>query len=150
VLHHEQDVKQDGDEAQAELGKVPKDGIPVIVVVADEKHLDHREDAAREVQKDVPDAPAHRALTPEEKISRFIFRMREGKKERERKIDRKTQRGERERRGREGEEERERRRGGREKGESERERERRYGTGTAQRSHKIKNSLRTFIKKSRR
>jgi hypothetical protein len=39
-----------------------------------------------------------------------------------------------------------------EKGEREgqRERDRRYGTGAAQRSHKIKNSLRTFIKKSRR
>ncbi len=133
VLHHEQDVKQDGDEAQAELGKVPKDGIPVIVVVADEKHLDHGEDAAREVQEDVPDAPAHRALTPEEKISRFRFD---------------SERGER-KKGKRGGGGRERRRGGREKGERERERERRYGTGTAQRSKKIINSLRTFIKSRR-
>ena len=64
VLHNEHHVKEDGDEAQAELGEVAKDGVPVVVVVADEEHLEHGEDAAGEVQEDVADAPAHGALSP--------------------------------------------------------------------------------------
>ena len=62
VLHHEGHVKQDRDEAQAELGEIPENGVPVVVVVADEKHLDHGEDAAGEVQQDVANAPAHGAF----------------------------------------------------------------------------------------
>ncbi len=65
VLHHEHQIEEHGDEAQPELGEVPEDGVPVVVVVADEEHLDHGEDAAREVQDDVADAPAHRTFAPE-------------------------------------------------------------------------------------
>ena len=70
VLHHEQHVKQNGKQAQAELGRVPEDGSPVVVVVADEKHLEDGEGAAREVEEDVTDAPAHCTLAPEKKIER--------------------------------------------------------------------------------
>jgi len=64
VLHHEQNVKQDGEEAESKLCRVPKDGTPVVVVVADEEHLQDGEGATREVEEDVADAPADRALPP--------------------------------------------------------------------------------------
>ena len=64
VLQHEEDVEHDGEETEAELGRVPKDGGPVIVVVADQDHLDDAERAASEVKKDVSNAPAHSALSP--------------------------------------------------------------------------------------
>ncbi len=71
VLHHEHQVEEHGDEAQPELGEVPEDGVPVVVVVADEEHLDHGEYAAREVQDDVADAPAHRTLAPETGLNSY-------------------------------------------------------------------------------
>ena len=64
VLQHEEDVEHDGEETEAELSRVPKDGGPVIVVVADQDHLDDAERAASEVKKDVSNAPAHSALSP--------------------------------------------------------------------------------------
>ena len=39
VLEHEEDVKEDGEEAETELGRVAKDARPVVVVVSDQDHL---------------------------------------------------------------------------------------------------------------
>ena len=36
VLHDEQNVEEDGEGTEAELGRVPEDGAPVVVVVADQ------------------------------------------------------------------------------------------------------------------
>ena len=39
VLQHEEDVKEDGEEAEAELGGVAEDAAPVVVVVGNQHHL---------------------------------------------------------------------------------------------------------------
>ena len=39
VLEHEEDVKEDGEEAETKFGRVAKDARPVIVVVSDQDHL---------------------------------------------------------------------------------------------------------------
>lgn len=62
VLRDEQDVEQDGEEAETELGRVPEDGSPVVVVVADEEHLEDGERPAGEVEEDVTDTPANSTL----------------------------------------------------------------------------------------
>lgn len=58
MLDHEEDVENHREESQAELGRVPENGAPVVVVVGEDKHLRYGENAAREVQEDVADAPA--------------------------------------------------------------------------------------------
>ena len=45
VLEHEEDVKEDGEKAEAKLGRVAKDARPVIVVVSDQDHLQRGVDA---------------------------------------------------------------------------------------------------------
>ena len=62
MLIHEEDVEEDGEEAEAELGGVAKDGAPVVVVVGDDEHLGDAEETAGEVEHDVADAPADGAL----------------------------------------------------------------------------------------
>ena len=39
MLEHEENVEEDGEEAEAELGRVAKDARPVVVVVSDQDHL---------------------------------------------------------------------------------------------------------------
>ena len=63
VLEHEENVKYDREEAQTELGGVSEQTAPVVIVVGDEKHLEHAEAAACEVQQDVANTPAHSALS---------------------------------------------------------------------------------------
>lgn len=63
VLGDEQDVEQDGEEPQTELGWISEDGAPVVVVIADEEHLDDGERSTGEVEDNVSDAPTHSALT---------------------------------------------------------------------------------------
>ena len=81
VLEHEEDVKEDGEEAETELGRVAKDARPVVVVVSDQDHLqggievfehkhhDHDlndgETSASEVEEYISNAPAHSAFPSE-------------------------------------------------------------------------------------
>ena len=90
VLKHEEDVKEDGEEAEAELGWIAKDARPVVVVVSDQDHLqvaieafypppsdqdhhnhDYHHDlydgktSASEVEEDIADAPAYCAFPSE-------------------------------------------------------------------------------------
>ena len=44
VLEHEEDIEEDGEEAETELGRVAKDARPVVVVVSDQDHLQQRID----------------------------------------------------------------------------------------------------------
>ena len=62
MLVHEEDVEENGEEAEAELGGVAKDGAPVVVVVGDDEHLADAEEPAGEVEHDVADAPADGAF----------------------------------------------------------------------------------------
>jgi len=63
VLHNKQDIKENGEETQTKLCGVPEDGTPVVVVDADEEHLEDGKGAPGEVQQDVADAPANCTLS---------------------------------------------------------------------------------------
>ena len=63
VLEHEENVKDDREEAQTKLGGVSEQAAPVVIVVGDEEHLEHAEAAASEVKQDVANTPANSALT---------------------------------------------------------------------------------------
>ena len=81
VLQHEEDVKEDGEEAETKLGRIPKDARPVVVVVSDQDHLqggivvfDHQhhdhdlndgETSASEVEEYISNAPADSAFPSE-------------------------------------------------------------------------------------
>lgn len=58
VLEDEEDVESDGEEAEAELGKVPENGEPIVVVEGQEEHLEEAEAAAGKVEEDISDGPA--------------------------------------------------------------------------------------------
>jgi len=58
MLEHEENVEEDGEEAEAEFCRVTEDRTPIIVVVRDDEHLSHTESSSGEVKQDVPDAPA--------------------------------------------------------------------------------------------
>ena len=62
MLVHEEDVEEDGEETEAKLGGIAKDGAPVVVVIGDDEHLADAEETASEVEHDVADAPADGAL----------------------------------------------------------------------------------------
>ena len=62
MLEHEEDVEYYGEKPQPELGGVPKEAAPVVIVVGDEEHLEHAEAPAREVQQDVAYTPANSTL----------------------------------------------------------------------------------------
>jgi hypothetical protein len=62
VLEHEEDVEDEAEEAKPELGGVAEEGDPVVVVVRVERHLQHRQRPAHEVQEDVADGPAYSRL----------------------------------------------------------------------------------------
>ena len=64
VLEHEENVEYDREEPEPKLGGVPKQAVPVIIVVGDEEHLEHAEAASSEVQEDVANTPANSALPP--------------------------------------------------------------------------------------
>ena len=64
MLYNEKDVKQNGKESQSELGGVTEYRAPVVVVDADEEHLEDGEGSACEVKKNVSNAPAYCALSP--------------------------------------------------------------------------------------
>ena len=67
MLNNKQNIKQDWEETKSELGRVPKDGIPVIVIIADENHLEDGESSTGEIQQDVTNTPANCTLTPKSK-----------------------------------------------------------------------------------
>lgn len=62
VLDHEEDVEEHREETQAKFRRVAEDWTPILVVVGEDEHLRYGKRAAREVQEDVADAPAWRAL----------------------------------------------------------------------------------------
>lgn len=62
MLHHEEDVKQHREQAQAELGRITEDGRPIIVVVRIQNHLQHAQTAAGKVEENIADTPTTRAL----------------------------------------------------------------------------------------
>lgn len=65
VLQHEEHVEHDADEAKAELGEVPEQRRPVIIIIGDDEHLQHAQGSTSEVEEYVPDAPAYRRFSPE-------------------------------------------------------------------------------------
>lgn len=65
MLEHEEDVEQDGEQSEAELGGVAEEGAPVVVVVGDEDHLEDAEGASGEVEEDVANAPTNGTLASE-------------------------------------------------------------------------------------
>ena len=73
VLHDEEYVEEDGEGTEPELGGVAEDGSPVVVVKADDEHLQDGEGAPGGVQQDVANAPACRALPSTNILTHFLF-----------------------------------------------------------------------------
>ena len=65
VLEHEKYIKGYGEESQSELCGVSEQRAPIIIVVRDQEHLKHTQCSSREVEEDVPDAPANGAFSAE-------------------------------------------------------------------------------------
>lgn len=62
VLKQEDDVEEDGDESDAELGEVAEETDPVGIVVGEQQHLEDAEGAAAQVEQHAADRPADRRL----------------------------------------------------------------------------------------
>lgn len=58
VLDEEDNIEDDGEDAEAKLGWVSEDQCPLVIVVGLQKHLEETEAAPSEVQKHVANAPA--------------------------------------------------------------------------------------------
>ena len=58
MLNHEQNIKHDAENSQSQLGRVSQHGPKVVVVDADEDHLEDGEPAPCEVKQDAFNAPA--------------------------------------------------------------------------------------------
>lgn len=59
VLQNEEHIEDETEGPEAELGEVPEERGPVVVVVRVEHHLQDGEETADEVQEDVSDRPAY-------------------------------------------------------------------------------------------
>lgn len=62
MLDEENNIKEDGEDAESKLGRVSKDQCPLIVIVRLKEHLEEAEAAPGEVQKHVANAPPLSAL----------------------------------------------------------------------------------------
>lgn len=64
VLYHEQDVKEYGEQSQAELGRITEQRVPIIVIVCVQDHLQHTQHSTCKVQQNVADTPSRCTLSP--------------------------------------------------------------------------------------
>lgn len=65
MLDHEEYIKQDREQAKTKLGRISKNGTPVIIVIRNQKHLDNTEGASSEVKKYISNTPSRSTLSPE-------------------------------------------------------------------------------------
>jgi len=63
MLEDEENVEENGEEAESEFRHVAEDAFPVVVIVRLQKHLQDGKGAPSEVKKNIPDAPSVRAFT---------------------------------------------------------------------------------------
>lgn len=63
MLDQEQDIEEDGEETETELGWIPEDGTPVVVVVPNEKHLKDGERTSGKIQEYIAYTPTNCTLT---------------------------------------------------------------------------------------
>ena len=65
VLEHEEYIESYGEESETELCGVSKQRAPIVIVVGDQKHLEHAQSSSCEVEEDVPDAPTNCTFSSE-------------------------------------------------------------------------------------
>lgn len=58
VLDEEDNIKEDGEDAQSELGWVSEDQCPLVIIVRLEEHLEEAKAAPCEIQEHTANAPA--------------------------------------------------------------------------------------------
>lgn len=63
MLNYEEYIKNDREQSQAKLGRVSKNGNPIIIVIGIQYHLQHAQDPACKVQEYVSNTPANCGLS---------------------------------------------------------------------------------------